>query len=170
MEQYYFDFKFDDENAGKTRKFLEFYVTDRMFAVSTDEVVEIVQYGDVSPVPEFPEYVKGIATVNGRTVAVIDTAKRFKYERTSEDTSRRCIVIASVTEGENAREIGIIADNVVKIRDVEEEKLLPPPEVNSEAFTRYITGMFIRTDDTPCFIVSPTLMMSEEEQEVIFEK
>ena len=33
MEQDYFDFNFDDENAGKTRKFLEFYVTYRMFAV-----------------------------------------------------------------------------------------------------------------------------------------
>lgn len=162
MQDYqdYFDY---EEQPKEVRTFLEFEISNRVFAVETFEVVEIVQLEEVMPVPEFPEYVKGLINVKGKTIAVIDTAKRFKYE---ENTSleRRCVIVCNATEG---KEIGILADDVLKIRDIDKEKVSPPPELNREAFTRYITGMFLRTSGEHCFVVSPVLMMSEEEQDFI---
>lgn len=157
--QDYFDY---EEEAKEVRTFLEFVISKKVFAVETFEVVEIVQLEECTAVPEFPEYIKGIITVGGSSVAVIDTAKRFKYE---EDTSRerRCVVICNAGE----KRIGLLADDVLKIRDVETEKVLPSPEINKEAFTRYITGMFLRTTGEPCFVVSPEKMMSEDEIEII---
>lgn len=161
MQDYqdYFDY---EEEAKDVRTFLEFVISKKVFAIETFEVVEIVQLDDCMPVPEFPEYVKGLITVKESTVAVIDTAKRFKYD---EDTSleRRCVIICKAGE----KQIGILADDVLKIRDIETEKVQSAPELNREAFTRYITGMFLRTTGEPCFVVSPEKMMSEDEIDII---
>lgn len=161
----YFDL--EEEKAVDLRTFLVFEVTGETFAVETSEVVEIVKYAAPTPVPEFPAYVSGIAAIKGRTIPVINTAVRFKFEDMGEHP-RKCIIIAKIN-GEQEREVGILADDVRKIRNVEADKVLPPPDVNSEAFTRYIKGMFIRTNSQPCFVVSPQLMMTEEEKEGIFE-
>lgn len=160
--QEYFDYDEEDE-IKEVRTFLEFVISGKVFAIETFEVVEIVQMDEITPVPEFPEYVKGLMTAKGRTVAVIDTAKRFKYDA-QENSLRQCVVICK-TQGE--KEIGIMADNVLKIKDVECEKISPSPSINREAFTRYITGMYLKSNDEPCFIVSPQLMMSEDEQQTI---
>ncbi len=161
MQEYqdYFDY---EEEAKDVRTFLEFVISKKIFAIETFEVVEIVQLEDCVTVPEFPEYIRGLITVKDSSIAVIDTAKRFKYE---EDASRerRCVIICKAED----KQIGLMADDVLKIRDVETEKVLPSPEINREAFTRYITGMFIRTSGEPCFVVSPEKMMSEDEIDII---
>ncbi|MBE6836924.1 MAG: purine-binding chemotaxis protein CheW [Ruminococcus sp.] len=161
MQEYqdYFDY---EEEAKDVRTFLEFVISNKIFAIETFEVIEIVQMEDYVTVPEFPEYVKGIITVKDSTLAVIDTAKRFKYEE-NDSVERRCVIICKAGE----KRIGLLADNVLKIRDVETEKVLSAPEINKEAFTRYITGMFIRSSGEPCFVVSPEKMMSEDEVELI---
>lgn len=138
-------------------------MSKKVFALETFEVVEIVQLEEITPVPEFPQYVKGLMTTKGRTVPVIDTAERFKYPP-SENRDRQCVVICKT---DSDKEIGILADNVLKIKDVDCEKISPAPSLNREAFTRYITGMYLKSNGEPCFIVSPQLMMSEEEQDVI---
>lgn len=158
--QDYFDY---EEESQEVRTFLEFVVSEKIFAVETFEVVEIVQLEEITPVPEFPEYVMGLITVNERTVAVIDTVKRFRYLK-NENIERRCVIICRTNED---KEIGLLADDVLKIRDVAVDKVNPSPEINREAFTRYITGMFLRTNGEPCFVVSPALMMSEEEAETV---
>lgn len=160
---------YEEEKELITESFLEFEVSGKIFAIKTDEVIKIVPCGEITPVPEFPDYVKGVITADEKTVAVIDSAVRFKYPP-CEKKSHRCVIIASAQSEENPqgsdsqRKIGITADNVIKIRKVPKEQICPPPEVNHEAFTRYITGMFIRTKGEPCFIVSPVLMMTEEEK------
>lgn len=159
MQDYQDYFDYEDEQSKELRTFLEFVVSGKIVAIETFQVVEIVQLEEVTPVPEFPEYVKGLITVNGRTIAVIDTTKRFRYPEDN-NIIRRCVIICTTSDG---KEIGLLADDVLKIRNVDKDKVAPPPEVNREAFTRYITGMFLRTSGEPCFIVSPELMMSEDE-------
>lgn len=161
MDRDFFD---AEEELIPVRTFLVFEVSGKNFSVETNEVKEIVMYTEPTPVPEFPDYVCGVANVKGRTVPVINSARRFRYEDKGLH-SRKCIIICSVS---GDREIGLLADNVIKLRNVDVDKVLDPPQVNSEAFTRYIKGLFIRTNGTPCYIVSPELMMSEEEQESIF--
>lgn len=161
MQEYqdYFDY---EEEAKDVRTFLEFVISNKIFAIETFEVIEIVQLDDCVAVPEFPEYIKGIITVKDSTLAVIDTAKRFKYDE-DDAVERRCVIICKAGE----KQIGLMADNVLKIRDVETEKVMKAPEINKEAFTRYITGMFIRKSGEPCFVVSPEKMMTEDDANVI---
>ncbi len=160
----------EEERSVPMKSFLVFQVSGETFAIETEQISEIVRYKGLTPVPEFPDYVSGVAAVGERTVPVINAARRFRYEDMGIHP-RKCIVIAFAGPADESgvrREIGLLADNVVKIRDVQADKVLPPPEVNSEAFTRYVKGSFIRSNGTPCFIVSPELMMSEEEKDDIY--
>ncbi len=163
MEEYQDYFDFEEEKNFEVRTFLEFVISGKIFAVETSEVLEIVQLGEVTPVPEFPKYIMGLANVKGQSVAVIDTAYRFGT-KTAEVPERRCVIICK-TDCEKS--IGIVADDVLKLKDVDVQKVSESPKINGEAFTRYITCMYLRQTGDPCFVVSPVLMMSEDEKSQI---
>lgn len=163
MQDYqdYFDYN-DEEEAKNLRTFLEFVISGRIFAIETKDVVEIVQLEKITPVPEFPKYVLGIQNVKGESLAVIDSAYRFGLAQ-DENLERRCVIVCNA----NGKKIGILADDVLKLKDVKEENISDSPKINNEAFTRYITCMYLTQAGDPCFAVSPVLMMSEDEQKII---
>ncbi|NLZ45562.1 MAG: purine-binding chemotaxis protein CheW [Clostridiales bacterium] len=160
-------FEDEQEDVEETRSFLQFLVLNKRFAIPIEEVVEIASMDNIRPVPEFPDYVLGVSNVKGRNVAVIDARKRFKCPE-EEKSPRQCLIIAKVERHEKDSEIGILVDDVTKFKELKLSEILPPPDVNNEAVTRYILNTYFSTAGEACFIVSPQLMMSLEEQDLIF--
>ena len=156
-----------EENTEETRQFMQFIVLGKRFAIPIEEIVEISRINSIRAVPEFPDYVLGVTNVKERTVAVIDARKRFKYSE-EDRGEHQCIIITKVSRNDKDCEIGILVDDVTKIKELGLSKILPPPDLNNEAVTRYITNMYLASSGEACFIVSPQLMMSLEEQDLIF--
>ncbi len=161
-----YDEQEEKEVIIETKRMLMIIVDDRDFAIPFDDVVEVSRIKNIFPVPEFPSYVPGVVKVGDYAVPAIDARARFGYERLP-ISDRSCLV---VTKDEDKR-IGIIVDAVKRFRDTALEDIMPPPQLNSEAFSRYITGMFKRTtEDKICYIISPKLMYSLTEREAMFGK
>ena len=96
-------------------KFLTFILDNRTFALPIKDVIEIIEVQEAMPVPEFPDYVKGIINTKGRVVPVIDMRLRFQLEE-AEYTERTCIVICSIC----SVEIGFVVDTVKAVISIEE--------------------------------------------------
>ena len=64
------------ENEQKTEQptvqLLVFSLANEEYALGLTEIQEIVQTPEITPVPNMPESVKGIANLRGRVVTVID--------------------------------------------------------------------------------------------------
>ena len=165
MQKNSLDDFFETEEIKSTRSFLEFDVRERTFAIKIEEVAGVFAYEGAKRVPGFAPYVKGVCTFGEQMIAVIDAAKRFAYDEECKDKSRRCVV-AAVAEDENgeSKTIGLLVDAAKKIRAVEEEKIAPPPRVNKDACTRFVVGSYQKTNGEICLVVSPSLMMSDEER------
>ncbi len=117
-------------------KFLTFVIDGRTFALPIKDVIEIIEIQQAMPVPEFPDYVKGIINTKGRVIPVIDFRLRFQLEE-AEYTERTCIVIASIC----SVQIGFIVDTVKAVVELEESIIAPPPAITTDKVTKYITGV-----------------------------
>lgn len=121
-----------DEMAGK---YLTFWTDGQLYGVPIAHVVQIVGLQEVTQVPEFPYYAKGIINLRGAIIPVIDVRLRLgKYE--AEYNERTCIIVTSIRE----REIGFIVDEVDEVTDIDDEFIAQPPKVAGASDT-YITGI-----------------------------
>ncbi len=132
----------EDDVDLQHMKFLTFVLENRTFAVPIKEVIEIIEVQEAMPVPEFPDYVKGIINTKGRVVPIIDMRLRFQMEE-AEYTERTCIVICSIC----SVEIGFVVDTVKAVISLEEDMIAPPPVISTDKVTKYITGVAKYEDD-----------------------
>ncbi|NMG37565.1 chemotaxis protein CheW, partial [Azoarcus sp. TTM-91] len=65
------------ESEGEARQYLTFQLDGEVFGVSILVVKEIIEYGNLTPVPMTPPYVRGVINLRGAVVPVIDLAVRF---------------------------------------------------------------------------------------------
>lgn len=121
---------------GIENKYLLFSV-DEEYALALSDIGEIIQYREVTRVPDTPDYVAGIINMRGHVVPVIDVRKRFKKPEKQGDLSRRCIIFANVEDNQ----LGLIVDDVLDLIEIEPENLKEPPQVGNNyihVFIKYI--------------------------------
>ncbi len=156
----------EKQETAVTRQMLMTLVDGKDFAIPFEEIVEISRIKVLTPVPEFPKYAPGVVQVGEYAVPAIDARARFGYAPTT-DYERSCLVVTY--DGE--KRIGIIVDAVKRFRDTLVSDIQEAPQLNDEAYSRYITGMFQRkTENKICYIISPKLMYSLTEREALLGK
>jgi len=88
-------------------KFLTFFIEDQLFGISIADVVQIVGMQDITKVPEFPSYAKGVINLRGIIIPIIDVRLRLKKEEAAYN-ERTCIIVTNI----NGSYIGFIVDSV----------------------------------------------------------
>lgn len=145
----------EEFSAELDGKYLTFYSNDQLFGVPIAIVVQIVGIQHITPMPDYPSYVKGIIDLRGDIIPVIDMRLRLgALEKEYEE--RTCIIVAKIRE----HHVGLIVDAVDEVTDIDEESISQPPRL-SEATTvdSFLTGvakvsgrvaLLLDTDKTLC--------------------
>jgi purine-binding chemotaxis protein CheW len=102
---------------------LVFKLGKEYLACGVEIVEEIIQYQDITSLPNTDFYIEGVTNVRGNIYPVISLAKRLGgYEESEIDKSTR-IVIIKVDD----ISVGMIVDDVTEVLKVDESMLEPPP-------------------------------------------
>lgn len=117
-------------------KYLTFYTDNQLFGVPIADVVQIVGMQDITEIPEFPSFAKGIINLRGSIIPVIDIRLRFNKAEKEYD-ERTCIIVTLI----NDVMIGFIVDAVDAVTDIENENICPPPHVSGTESSLYLTGI-----------------------------
>jgi len=123
----------EDSQKGK---FLTFSVGKEAYGIEIKFVTEIIGIQDITEVPELPDYVKGIINLRGKIIPVIDVRIRFKKDL-KEYNDRTCIVVIDIKE----ISIGLIVDNVAEVINIDDENIVPPPDIKTGFHNRYVRGI-----------------------------
>jgi len=123
----------EDTQKGK---FLNFSVGKEAYGIEIKHVTEIIGIQEVTEVPELPNYVKGVINLRGKIIPVIDVRLRFKKD-SKEYNDRTCIVVIDIKE----ISVGLIVDNVAEVINIEEDNIVPPPDVKTGFHNRYVRGI-----------------------------
>lgn len=135
MEEILDEFMETSEDTQKG-KFLAFSVGKESYGIEIKFVTEIIVIQEITEVPELPSYVKGIINLRGKIIPVIDVRLRFKKEA-KEYNDRTCIVVIDI----KATSVGLIVDNVAEVINIDENDIVPPPDIKTGFHNRYVRGI-----------------------------
>lgn len=132
------------KNDGSNKeKFLTFALGDEEYGQEILRVREIIGMIDITPLPQTPEYVKGVINLRGKIIPVIELRVKFAME-SIDYTEETCIIVVEVTDGGNPDEqfhMGVIVDSVSEVLDISRNQIEPAPQFGCTVNTEYIMGM-----------------------------
>jgi purine-binding chemotaxis protein CheW len=112
-----------DAGVELFRQLLTFEIDATPYALPVERVREIVRMRTVTPVPRVPEAVRGVISLRGEIVQVLDLRRRLGLPP-AEPTRRSRVV---VVHGDEGRVAGLMVDAVREVVSVGEEALRPAP-------------------------------------------
>ena len=142
-------------------KYLIFYSDEHRFCLRFEDVKIIIAAVQPTPIPDFPDYVMGTVTHYGEAVPVINLRTRFNYTP-KKLSDRDCIII---TDGE--KKVGLLCDRIEGFIEVSDSAVMPPPDLSEEASARFLKGEFLAADKSPCYILSPELIIKPEDEKAV---
>lgn len=131
----YIDIEELDEDTLKN-KYLTFFTDNQLFGIPIADVVQIVGMQDITTVPEFPSYAKGVINLRGSIIPIIDVRLRLKKEEITYN-ERTCIIVTTI----NDSYIGFIVDSVNEVANIQIENISNPPRMGTDYINTYITGI-----------------------------
>lgn len=148
---------------GNLIQFVVFNLADEEFGVDIDQVKEIIKVSTVTPLPDSPEFIKGLTNVRGDIIAVIDLKKRF-FLPEKEGVDSKHIVITR----EQKNVLGIMVDEVTEVLRVPQKEIKPTPGIVTVIHKKYMSGV-ITLGDRLIILLDLKTVLSEEELERLSE-
>jgi len=129
--------------AAKTGagKYLTFSLGQESYGIEILKVREIIRLPDITPVPQMPEYVKGVINLRGKVIPVLDLRIKFRFA-TADFNERTCLIVVAVKlpSGEDAL-VGLIVDVVEEVMNIHAEDIEATPNFGAKLATDYILGL-----------------------------
>ncbi|MGA7713057.1 MAG: chemotaxis protein CheW [Rhizomicrobium sp.] len=127
-------------DIAQTDQYLTFTLAEETFAIEIVKVREVIDYVHVTRVPRMPAYLRGVINLRGSVVPVIDL-RLILGMPSIEKTVDTCVIIAEVMIDGEALHLGMLADSVQEVIDVNPNQIDPPPKLGSMLDTKFIRGM-----------------------------
>lgn len=135
-----------DENRPGTSgldregKYLTFSLGDEEYGIGILKVKEIIGVMKITPVPQTPDFVKGVINLRGKVIPVIDLRLRFGMVE-AEYTDRTCIVVVEINGSTGKLHIGVVVDSVSEVLNIKGSDIEDTPSFGTTLNTEYILGM-----------------------------
>jgi purine-binding chemotaxis protein CheW len=129
----------------QTDQYLTFTLDKETYAIEIVKVREVIDCTYVTKVPRMPLYLCGVINLRGSVVPVIDL-RRILGMTVADRTIDTCIIITEVTMEDDMTHVGMLADSVQEVIDVDPSQIDPPPRLGTKLDTGFIKGMGKRED------------------------
>ncbi|MBI2118956.1 MAG: purine-binding chemotaxis protein CheW [Elusimicrobia bacterium] len=120
---------------AQTVQLIVFHVGDEEFGVPIGAIQEIVRTGQITPIPDSPDFVQGLINVRGEIVAIINLTARFFLSASKEGP--RHIVITQ--QEENL--FGLLVDEVTEVLRIPKSEIKLPPKLITTIHEEYVDGV-----------------------------
>ena len=149
----------------QTTQYLTFKLDEEVFALDVAKVREILDFTTVTRVPQTPDFMRGVINLRGSVVPVMDLRLKFGMSSTEKTVNTCVIVVEMVMEGE-IMILGVLADSVQEVIDLEPEQIEPAPRIGTKLNTEFILGMG-KHNETFMMILDIDKVFSEGEKGAI---
>ena len=129
----------EPERKGESEEYLEvlaFLLAHEMYAIETVFIREVYPLTELTSLPCTPDYIFGIINIRGQILTIIDMKKLFDLPEKGITNLNRVIVVQ-----EEDMELGILADEILGIRDIPTSGLHPPLPTMTGIHEGYLKGV-----------------------------
>ncbi|HOJ13131.1 MAG TPA: chemotaxis protein CheW [Deltaproteobacteria bacterium] len=149
------------EGITETRQYLSFKLDNEEYALDISKVREVLDMTRITRVPQAPAFMKGVINLRGSVVPVVDLNKKFGIKDTESTVNTRIIIGEVAVDGEDTV-LGVLADSVHEVMEMEPENIEPAPKIGMRLNTDFIKGMG-KKDDEFIMILDIDRVFSAEE-------
>lgn len=135
--------------------YLTFYIDNKLFAIPSKYIIEILNVQKITYMPKLPHYVSGITNIRGKIVPLIDLRLRLNLEA-APYTNQTCVIYSEINEFH----VGYIVDNVNDIAHIFEDQIGEPPKGGSST-PGYIKGT-VMLNNKIAFILDIEYLISQD--------
>jgi purine-binding chemotaxis protein CheW len=126
--------------TAQAGKYLAIGLDNESYGIAVLRVREIIRMQKITPVPQVPEFVKGVINLRGRVIPVVDL--RVKFGVRAEFAERTCIVVVQVKlPSDQTVQMGLIVDRVEEVMTLNSDEIEPPPDFGMKISTDYMFGL-----------------------------
>ena len=125
-----------EEVSATARQFISFTIGAEEYGVDIMAIREIKGWTPATPLPNVPDYIRGVINLRGAVVPVFDLRMRFSGNR-SNPTARNVVMVVTLKE----RIMGILADAVSDILTIAVSDIQPVPKLEDRDDANYLAGL-----------------------------
>jgi len=130
----------DETSQASTERFLTLSLGDVLFAIDIFSVREILDYTDITRIPQTPAFMRGVVNVRGAAIPVMDLRMKFGMGRVEHTLNTR-IVILEFKKENGVTIFGVLADSVKEVLELETSRIDPPPRMGTVVKADFIRGI-----------------------------
>jgi len=151
-----------ENTKGTQNSYLSFKLGDEVYAANVSKVLNILEMTKITKVPKAPDYMKGVINLRGTVLPVIDTRIKFGLTPT-EYTPNTCILVLDIDVEAESIQVGGLVDGVQEVLEIEENQILPPPNIGNKYRSEFISGMYKVNDEQFIMILDMDKVFSADE-------
>ncbi len=133
------------------------------YGVPITQVQEIIRLMEITKIPQTADFIKGIISLRGKVIPVMDLKKRFAMEECHLTDHSRIIVFDIMNN-----DIGIIVDEVTEVLRISTDHIEPAPETIGGITAEYLTGIG-KVDSRLVIILDLQKILTISEQKALVE-
>lgn len=139
---------------------IAFRLNEELVGVPIEQIIEITNNRDLTPVPKAPSFVIGVMNLRGKIVPVINLKEHLKipYEIPEDIYQKNKIVILETPKGE----VGVIVDEIVGSVKFPESDVLPEPIGTVGIDVKFISGV-VQLDRELLILLNVESIFNQEE-------
>jgi purine-binding chemotaxis protein CheW len=149
------------EGINETRQYLSFKLEEEEFALDISKVREVLDFTKITKVPQTPDFMKGVINLRGSVVPVVDLNMKFGKQTTNKTVNTRIIIGEVSIEGDNTV-LGVLADSVNEVMELEPGSIEPAPRIGTRLNTDFIKGMGKREEEFVMILDIDKVFSAEE--------
>ncbi len=142
-------------------KYLTFTLAEEEYGIGILRIKEIIGMMPITPVPQTPEFVKGVINLRGKVIPVVDLRLRFGMEEI-DYSERTCIIVVEITGETGTVQTGIVVDSVSEVMNIKGADIEDSPSFGSNLDTGYILGMAKMEGDVKILLDIDKVLSAEE--------
>lgn len=123
-------------------KFLAIEVNEHGFGVPINSVREIVYHTTINPLPQTPDFVRGVALIRQDTIPVLDLNMLLGGGQATRIHDESCFIVVQLADSSGRlTPICLLADRILQTYKVDSNSVDTPPVIDNEAVVNYVMGV-----------------------------
>jgi chemotaxis signal transduction protein len=139
-----FDDEFYDQNDEPlnqhSKQYFYFLSNKTTYAIEASDVLEILEYQNITQVPLLHSYIHGITNIRGDIVGVVDILNRFE-NRTTIICNKTAIVVISILNNNKSHKIALLVDEIFEVDGLDENSIKEVPSFGTKIKKTYIKNL-----------------------------
>ena len=123
-------------SSGGDNRYVVFKLNQEYYGLPIEKVISIEKIGEITRIPNAPDYIKGVINLRGEVIPVVNLKKKLNIGDNELNTNSRIIVV-----NEDEMIVGLVVDFSSEVLEIDREDIDKPPETKDNQLIEYISGI-----------------------------